>query len=300
MMTSLPNLFVFESAARHASFTKASEELGMTQSAVSQRVRALEETLGIALFTRSGRSVSPTRAGAKLLREVAFAFQSLERAVDDLRPRAVRTPVTLSASTAFAAWWMAPRLGLFHAACPGIDLRLQTTDRDVDIVAEGLSLGLRAGDGHVDGCDASLLCAEVIYPVCAPAWIAEHEAPACPDELLDHRLIHLEEPFRAAITWDDWFAANGLPCANDIPGLRINDYALVLQAVLQGGGVALGWDHLVRPLIDQGLLCRLSIGSLDTGAGFYVVQPRLRRRDDPGNRVRRWMVEQARREASRP
>lgn len=294
MMADLPNFFAFESAARNLSFTKASRELGVTQSAVSQRVRCLEESLQVTLFTRQGRGVALTRPGESLYREVAFAIQTLDRAVEGLAPRRPRSPVTVSASTAFAAWWMAPRLGLFHAACQGIDLRLQTTDRDVDIVAEGLSLGVRAGDGTVEGCESSLLCPEVIFPVCAPAWIDQHEAPRSVADLLGHRLIHLEEPFRPATTWNQWFEANGVAAPDQIPGLRINDYALVLQAVLQGGGVALGWKHLVQPLLDQGLLCRMLDAELDTGSGFYVVQPRLRHRDDPADRVRRWMIGQAR------
>ncbi len=291
-MANLGNLFAFESAARHQSFTKDYKELGISQSAVSQKVRSLEEALGSALFARVGRSVALTRAGERLCRDVTFAIQALDRAVQVAAPDAAPGPVTLSASTAFAAWGMAPRLGRFQAACPEIDLRLQTTDRDVDIVAEGISLGVRAGEGAVDGCECTLLCPEVIYPVCAPTWLDGHPPLESPADLLGQPLIHLEEPHRPATTWDDWLRHHGVTVSCRIPGLRINDYALVLQAVLQGGGIALGWQHLVQPLIAQGLLCRPLDAEMRTGQGFYVIQPRLRRRGDPANRVREWMLAQ--------
>ncbi len=291
-MANLGNLFAFESAARLGSFTRASKELGISQSAVSQKIRALEETMGCALFARAGRSVSLTRAGERLGRDASFAMQTLDRAIQVAAPDATPGPVTLSASTAFAAWWMAPRLGQFQAACPDIDLRLQTTDRDVDIVAEGISIGVRAGGGAVEGCDCTLLCPEVIFPVCAPAWLEGRRPPRDARDLLGQTLIHLAEPHRPATTWDDWLRHHGVSVDGRIPGLRINDYALVLQAVLQGGGIALGWQHLVQPLLDQGLLCRPLDTAMQTGQGFYVVQPRLRRRGDPADRVREWMLAQ--------
>ncbi len=291
-MANLGNFFTFEAAARHESFTRASHELGITQSAVSQKVRALEEFFGRALFVRSGRRVKLSRAGSELLRDVGFAFHTIEKAVDSLNTKARCSPVTLSASTAFASWWMAPRLGQFQADCAGIDLRLQTSDRDVDIIEEGISLGVRLGDERTEGCESTRLCDEVIFPVCSPGWLASHDSPAAPCDLLQHRLIHLEEPFRPAATWKDWFDANAVPVAGELSGLRINDYALVLQAALQGQGFALGWRHLVQPLLDRGLLCRPLEHELKTAMGYYIIQPRIRPRDDPADHVQRWMLAQ--------
>ncbi len=299
-MANLSNFFAFEAAARHESFTLASEELGMTQSAVSQKVRALEEYFGRPLFVRAGRRVKLSRAGNELFRDVGFAFQTIEKSVDSLSANDRASPVTLSASTAFASWWMAPRLGQFQADCPDIDLRLQTSDRDVDIIEEGISLGIRCGNGRAEGCESTLLCAEVIFPVCSPGWLESHPAPIQPADLLRQRLIHLEEPIRPAATWEDWFDANAVPTTSPLSGLRINDYALVLQAALQGQGFALGWRHLVQPLLDRGLLCRPVAREMKTPMGFYIIQARIRPRDDPADRVRRWMLEQVSADRRRP
>jgi DNA-binding transcriptional LysR family regulator len=297
ILKNLTNFYAFEAAARHQSFTKASSEIGISQSAISQKVRALEDMLGKALFARQGRRVGLTRAGEELFRDVGFAFKTIEKSVQTIHPQQHPAPIDLSISTAFAAWWMAPRLGQFQAIHPDIDLRIHTADRDVDLVVEGLSLGVRTCDGRVNGCDTALLCEEHIFPICSPSWLEQNTPPTTPADLLQHRLIHLEEPHRPTPAWKDWFAAHGLDFDEQGSGLRINDYALVLQAVLQGQGFALGWQHLVQQLLDQGLLCRPLQHSLNTGLGFYIVQPRLRPTDDPSNRVRQWMLAQARAES---
>ncbi|MEL6318598.1 MAG: LysR substrate-binding domain-containing protein, partial [Pseudomonadota bacterium] len=256
--------YVFDAAARLGGFSAAARELGMTQSAVSQSVRALEERLGAPLFRRHGRRATLTDAGARLFSATTQALETLETAAVAVAQRP-DGPVTLSASTAFVAWWMAPRLGRFSRRHPEIDLRLHTADHDVDLAAAGFALGVRHGDGRFPGCEAALLCEEEVFPVCAPQVLDEAADPS------RMRLIHLEEPHRPAVSWADWFAAEGLPARRD--GLRINDYVLVLQAALEGQGVAIGWRHLAAPLIAQGRLARASPRSLRTGRGYWVIAP---------------------------
>lgn len=256
----------------------------MTQSAVSQTIRALEDRLGAQLFRRGARQVALTEAGAQLFSASAQALDLLERASLEIARRGAVEPVTLSASTAFVAWWMAPRLGRFSRAEPEIDLRLHTADRDIDFAALGFALGVRMGSGRFPGYEAALLAEEEVFPVCAPQLAEEAADPA------RMRLVHLEEPYRPALRWADWFAAEGWAPRTD--GLTINDYVLVLQAALEGQGVALGWAHLVDPLIAQGRLIRVGGRRLKTGKGFYLLNA-------PGTlpaaaaAVRRWLLREA-------
>lgn len=265
-----PNLsvfYAFEAAARLGGFARAAAELGVTQSAVSQSVRALEDALGVALFDRVGRRVRLTEAGCRLQSEASLALSRLEAAALSLGPS---TSVVFSGSTAFVAWWLAPRLGRLNAAHPDLDLRLATTDRDVDLGEAGAALGVRFGDGAFAGYESRLLAEEVVFPICAPGLFSGPGQGARDKEAWTRLpLIHLEEPHRPAFDWRDWERAQNTP--HRAGGLRINDYALVLQAALEGQGVAIGWAHLVDPLIAQGRLAPASAHQVRTGLGFHLV-----------------------------
>ena len=135
--------------------------------------------------------------------------------------------MTLSASTAFASFWMVPRLQKFRDELPGIDLRIQTADRDLDLVAEGIPLGIRGGSAE-DWPDYDLLtiAPEEIYAVAGPAYVARSGMPRTLADLANERLIHLEEPFRPAANWNEWFQSAGFDGAVVSRGLLINDYVL--------------------------------------------------------------------------
>jgi len=284
-------LVVFEAAARHLSFTRAAAELGMTQAAVSLAVRALEEHHGVPLFTRRHRAVVLTEAGRRLHADVALGLGHIRKGIAELAALGTDRHVTLSASTAFASFWMLPRLPRFREAMPGVDLRIQTSDRDLDILAERLPLALRGGQpGDWPGCESALLAEEEIVAIAAPAYLDAHGTPASDAEIARHRLIHLEEPFRPCPDWDDWFRGIGVAPPSRSSGLLINDYVLVVQAVLAGQGIALGWRHLVEPMLRAGLLVCVSRHSLATGAGFHVVWPARSEADSTALRVRDWML----------
>jgi len=266
-------LFAFEAAARLGSFTRAAEELGLTQAAVSHHVRRLEEDLCTLLFERLHRGVRLTENGKRLYNDVSIGFWHISHSAQDLRRMHRGAHVTLSASTAFATFWVLPRLVRIKQACPGIDLRIQTTERDVDLVAEGISLGIRRGRGDWDRYDAAVLEEERIYPVCSPGYLATAGAPGDVAELARHRLVHLEEPYRPCPTWVDWFQGQDVAFKDDGAGLRLNDYALVIQAALAGEGVILGWAHYMEPLIESGALVRLLDAEYVSGQAFHLVWP---------------------------
>lgn len=288
-----PNaLFAFEAAARLGSFTRAAAELGITQAAVSYSVKQLETSLGLSLFLRQHRRVVLTEAGERFFQDVSIGLGHIRRSAETLLQRRDSGHVTLSVSTAFASWWMLPRLARFRAAHPEIDLRLQTTDRDVDLSEENIDLGVRRGLGPATWADygAVFLASEVIHPVCSPAYLASVAAPGAPADLLVLKLVHLDEPFRPRPSWADWFAAQGVAYVDFGEGLRLNDYALVIQAALEGQGVALGWRHVTEDLVARGALVRPLDHALVTGHGFYLVWPQRRVLTRDAAVVRDWLA----------
>jgi DNA-binding transcriptional LysR family regulator len=294
LLPSAGSLIVFEAAGRLSSFTAAGRELGMTQAAVSYAVRGLEEQFGAKLFQRRHRQVSLTEAGERFHADVSLGLSHIRKSAEDLRQQATGGHVTLSASTAFGSFWMMPRLQQFRDELPGIDLRIQTADRDLDIIAEGIPLGVRGGEPREwPDYDSLPLADEEIFPVAGASYVAKFGLPRTVEQLATHRLIHLEEPYREAASWDEWFQSAGASLSDAGRGLRINDYALVIQAVMEGQGIALGWRHLAERLLATGLLVRVTDHVMRTGKAFYVIWPKNRDLSDNARKVRDWLAAQA-------
>ena len=293
LVTSPRHLIFFEAAARHGSFTRAAGELNVQQPAVSAAIRQMEASLGVQLFQRAHRQVTLTPAGERLFADVSQALERVLASARAVHQRGQKDHVTLSVSTAFAYYWMVPRLQVLHGAHPEIDLRLQTSDREPDIDAEGISLGVRRGYGQWTDCHAELIAREVIFPIASPAVMSGAKALTQVSDLLQERLIHLEEPVRERPTWGDWFAYHGVRDRAPRAGLRLNDYALVLQAAMAGEGFAFGWQHVTKGLISQELLAARTDWQWETGAGFYLVWSRRTPLIPQAKRVRDWVIAQA-------
>jgi DNA-binding transcriptional LysR family regulator len=187
-----------------------------------------------------------------------------------------------------------PRLTRLHQSHPGIDLRLQVVDRDLDLEHEKVSLGIRRGRGNWAGYQSSSLAREELLAVASPSYLATHGVPASIEDLLQHQFIHLEEPFRPRPTWRDWFQSFGQEFVDRGEGLRLNDYALVIQAAMAGEGVALGWRHVVNALIGKRLLVPTLTQSWVTGEEFHLIWSDNTRLSDSAQQVRDWIIEEAR------
>ncbi|MGL4311889.1 MAG: LysR substrate-binding domain-containing protein [Paracoccaceae bacterium] len=293
LLPSLGSLVVFEAAGRLSSFSAAGRELAMSQAAVSYAIARLENQLGVPLFIREYRRVRLSGAGQRFHADVTIGLSHIERSAQTLRSVATGGHVTLSCSTAFAAFWMVPRMESFRAALPDVDLRIQTADRDLDLLGEGIPLGVRGGDpADWPHYIAEPLAPEEIFPVCGTGYLSGRLAPQTKADLLTHQLIHLEEPFRSAATWTDWFHSAGIDGQRVPKGLQINDYVLVIQSVMAGQGVALGWRHLVDGLVSKGALVRLTEHVLRTGKHFHVIWPKDTPLPRAAQDVRDWLLDQ--------
>ena len=292
LLSSPRNLFVFDAAARLSSFTRAAEELGMQQPSVSAAIKQLEDGLGVQLFDRGHRQVTLTHAGQRLFADVSRALGEIEASVEAVSAMGRASHVTLNSSSAFAYYWMMPRLPKFRAAHPRIDLRLQNSDYEPDLDAENISLSVRLGSGDWPGCEAAKIADEVIFPVASPLVMQSARNLRSIPNLLHERLIHLEEPIRQRPTWKQWFAHHGIRDAEIREGLRLNDYALVLRAAEAGEGFAFGWEHIVREMLGRKVLLAREDWAWHTGRGIYLVWSASRPLSANAMIVRDWVLAQ--------
>ena len=288
------HLFVFEVCGRLQSFTRAAEELGVSQPAVSLAIRQIEQAIGQDLFERRHRAIRLTDAGERFYNEVSASFERLLRAAREVNRNPDADLVTLSISTAFANYWIMPRLTRLHRSHPDIDLRLQVVDKDIDLEHENVSLGIRRGRGRWAGYDSATIAREELYAVASPAYLSANPRPASIDELLPHQFIHLEEPYRPRPKWHDWFESFGVDFVDKGEGLRLNDYALVIQAAMAGEGIAMGWRHVVDALIGKRLLVPVLPHSWITGEEFHLIWSDRSTLTEPAQQVRDWIIEEAR------
>jgi LysR family glycine cleavage system transcriptional activator len=254
-------LRAFESAARHESFSGAAAELHVTPAAVGQLVRSLEEVLGTPLFHRgaSGRKrLVLTEAAQRALPDIHAGFERLSAGVARLKDVSSTGVLTVTVSPAFAAKWLLPRLERFHAAWPELDVRLDVSAEMLDFASRGVDIGVRYGAGDWPGLTAEKLLNEEVYPVCSPALLGRRRLRR-PSDLGGLRLIHDRsvDARSGFATWDAWLERAGAKDVETNRGLRINNSAAVLQAAIDGQGVALARSIMARDDLAAGRLVRL-------------------------------------------
>ena len=294
LLPSFRAVVVFEAAGRRNSFTAAGKELGMTQAAVSYAIKALEDELGLALFEREHRSVRLTEAGRKLHDNCTIGLGLISRSIAELQPAKAESHVTLSVSTAFATLWMVPRMQKVRQDLPDIEIRLHTADRDLNIAAENIPLGIRGGKPHDwSRYECAEFAVEEIIAIASPDYLAHHGTPQTPNELVNHNLAHLNEPYRKAASWAEWLESANVALPAALRGLRSNEYLPVVHAALDGEAIALGWMHLVKNHIASGRIVAVTDHVMRTGAAFYVVWPKGRPLSYNARRVKDWILSNA-------
>lgn len=259
----------FEAAARHESFTRAADELSVTQGAVSQQVKALEAHLGLKLFNRERRRLAITGAGRDYLGVVRDALDRLALGTERLLQRQDAGSITVSTTPDFAAKWLVHRLGRFHGAHPEISLTISATAHQVDFVQEDVDVAIRRGNGQWPGLHAERLAAEWLFPVCSPNLLRDGRI-AEPTDLLKSPIFHADD--REA--WERWLDTAGLPPALLASGPVLNSSALVLDAAVDGHGVALARSILAARDLIAGRLVRPFDGALELRRNYWIVCPK--------------------------
>ena len=269
-------LRAFEASARHQSFSLAAQELNVTPAAVGQLVRTLEDWLGSPLFVRStsGRArLVTTEVAEQALPDIRAGLERLAVGLERLRSGCAGGVLTVTVSPAFAAKWLLPRIERFQAAWPETDLRLDTSLKPVDFVAQRIDVGVRYGRGQWPGLAAEKLMDEEVYPVCAPALLATATLQA-PGDLRGQVLIHDQsvDTSTGFASWQAWLRHAGVQGVPTDRGLRINNSAAVLQAAIDGQGVALARSVMAHDDLAAGRLVRLFPQvRLESALAYYVV-----------------------------
>lgn len=261
-------LRVFDSAACHLSFTKAAEELFVTQAAVSHQIKTLEEFLGLKLFRRRNRSLLLTEEGQSYYLDIKEIFSSINEATRKLLARSAKGALTVSLSPSFAIQWLVPRLSGFNQAYPGIDVRIQAVDREEDKLADDVDVAIFYGRGNWTGLRTDRLYAEYLIPVCAPSLLTGEKPLKTPSDLIYHTLLH-------DTSRRDWQAyVRQLEIQNQInvqQGPIFSHSSMVIQAAVHGQGVALVNNVMARSEIESGRLVRPFQDVLVSKNAFYLV-----------------------------
>lgn len=276
----LRSLQVFEASARCESFTAAGHELGITQSAVSRQVGDLEALLGVSLFRRNGTRITLSAAGDRLAQQLGLSFADIWRAVS--LAKGAEQVVTVSMLPSLAARWFAPRLGRFIAAHPDIDLRVTASRHLVNFAAEGVDAAIRYTPHPQGAFEQTKLGREQVTPVCSPEYAAELGFDE-PEDLSKAVLLHGDIPE----DWNAWFKAAGLS-KRPPSGPSLGDDGAILQAAIDGQGVALGRSRLVQADIEAGRLIAPFGTALEASFSYWFVRPREVPARDNVERVKDW------------
>ncbi|HEY3635645.1 MAG TPA: LysR substrate-binding domain-containing protein [Caldimonas sp.] len=250
----LESLVAFESAARHLSFTRAADEIALTQSAISRQIQALESRLGATLFRRLHRALALTDDGRTLQLAVVDALVRLDRATRDIRRAERVKTVVLTTTAGFAGLWLIPRLAGFVAAHPGVDVRISTGNEVVNLERDGVDVAVRYRP-----VDAALpagavpLFGETVYPVCSPKLRASKHAPLKqPADLAHHILLRMESGNSSQLMdWDLWLHALGLADLKPAGMLHFSSYDQLISAAIAGQGIALGRMPLIERVLAE-------------------------------------------------
>ncbi|MDV2856488.1 MULTISPECIES: transcriptional regulator GcvA [Oceanimonas] len=260
-------LKAFEAAARNLSFTRAAEELFVTQAAISHQIKALEEFLGIKLFRRRNRSLLLTEEGQSYFLEIKDIFTGISDATERLLARSAKGALTVSLQPSFAIQWLVPRLVRFSEAHPDIDVRIKAVDLDEGSLTDDVDVAIYYGKGHWPGLRADKLHAEYLIPVCSPMLLMGTRPLKTPEDLTRHTLLH----DTSRRDWKAWFKQLDIQAANVNQGPIFSHSSMVIQAAIHGQGVALGHSVLTQPEIDAGrLVCPFEQVLMSKNA-YYLV-----------------------------
>lgn len=276
-------LRAFEAAGRHASFSRAAEELHVSHAAVSRHVRGLEQRLGVQLFKVVSRGVELTQTGARYLAEISPALDAIALATEDLTPDP-DGQITVSCESNFAVKWLMPRLGGFQALYPEIDVRIDATSKLADLSRYECDFAVRYGSGNWSDLPTDLISESLSFPVGAPGFTQSADGSMQPSEILACKLLHEDH----GAVWTRWFAEAGMQSVR-FPAAHELSTMLVIEAARVGQGIALLSEDLVSAYLESGELVKYSDVTLDYGGYYLVYQAGTTRRHAP-KAFREWIL----------
>ena len=280
-------LRAFEAAARLRSLTRAADALSLTHGAISHQIKALEASVGVRLIERAGRGIRPTDDGERLAARVRAALADIADAIRETGERANPRQLRVSVTPSFAARWLLPRLGRFLARHRDIDLDVRSSLTLVDFRRDDADVAIRYGFGHWPDVNAEHLLSETYFPVCSPRLLPK--LPAYPRDLAHYTLLRSDDEF-----WKPWFDAVGLDWPEPARGPIFNDAALMLQAAVDGQGIALTRSSLVGNDVRNGLLVRLFAIDVPAPRRHYLVYPPRLAGSPKFVAFRAWLLEEIR------
>jgi len=260
-------LKAFEAAARHLSFTKAAEELFVTQAAVSHQIKALEEFLSMKLFLRRNRTLLLTEEGQAYFLELKDIFKHLQEATERLLAKGSKGAITVAMPPSFASQWLVPRISRFSIEHPDIDVRIKAVDFDEGFLEDDVDVAIYYGKGRWSGVKADKLHTEYLTPLCSPMLFNGPKPLNSLSDLKHHVLLH--DLSREA--WKNWLKSVGVSGVNVNQGPVFSHSMLVLQAAALGQGIALGNTILARPELDAGRLIMPFEEKVASRDAFYLV-----------------------------
>jgi len=282
----LNSLKAFETAARHLSFTKAAQELFVTQAAVSHQIKSLEENLSIKLFRRKNRALFLTEEGQSYYLDIKDTFTALSDATEKLLSKTASGTLTVASQPTFAIQWLVPRLAQFSELHPDIDVRIKAVDLDEGFLNDDVDIAIYYGRGNWPSVRANKLRNEYMIPVCSPLLLTGDKPLNKPADLNNHTLLH----DHSRKDWKQWCRNAGAEDVNVNQGPIFSLSSLVLQAAIYGQGVALGYSVFSRPEIEAGrLVCPFEEVLLSKDA-YYIVCEESQSELGKIKEFREWML----------
>ena len=265
-----PNsLVAFEAAARHGKFSAAAAELGVTSVAITRHIQVLENWLGVELFERSNRVINLTSAGNELFSAVAKGFDHIADVSTAVRSDN-RRRIRVFASTAFSTFVLQPLLTA--GACgEEVDVHMVASDEEPEIDFNRFDVYFVYGSDRKSGHQTTLLIRETIFPICSADYRMKYGAPATPSEIINHRLIHFQRKELDWVDWRVWLREFDVHYQSFLKGSVFSDYSHVLEAVMAGQGLALGWGGICDGLIRSNRIEAATTAKLVTDRGYYMI-----------------------------
>ncbi|MDG0027265.1 LysR family transcriptional regulator [Trinickia sp. Y13] len=283
-------LCAFESAARHQSFTKAADELAVTQSAICRQIGALEAFLGVKLFRRSRRGVALTEAGTAYSRKVVARLDDFERDTLELMAKGGQgATLELAVVPTFATKWLLPRLPMFYEAHPDITVNLTSQTRPFLFEGTEFDAAIHAGPGIWPGTDGVRLMGESLIAVCSPALLGARKSVSRGDWIRYPLLQQSTRPY----AWREWFASRGMEIEGDMAGPRLELFSMLAEAAKQGMGIALMPRLLVEDELKRGALVQVSSHEHLSSRSYYLIFPEEKAENAALGRFRDWIAAQA-------